>query len=166
MIRTGTRVTVNANHPFTEYHGHRGRVTSVDLGTNIITVTLSDGEEVAAYVTQLTVRKSFVRLFGQSLAVYVTGAVCLLLAMYGANQAQADKSWHAPTGEIGSAVPVQGPTEWQEDSLPDALYAWLGQDGTSAELQHWGEYDGHQGCWAAVADTTLIMCPDGYTETS
>ena len=110
--------------------------------------------------------KAVARTFARSLLVYAAAATVLLLAMYGANQAQADKAWHQATGEAGSAVATQSPEEWQEDSLPDALYAWLGQDGTSADLQHWGEYDGHQGCWAAVADTTLVMCPDGFTETS
>lgn len=110
--------------------------------------------------------KNFLSTFGKALAVYVTGAVVLLLAMYGANQAQADKAWHAPTGEVGSAVPTQTVTEWQEDSLPNALYEWVGEDGQASDLQKWGEYDGHLGCWAAVADTTLVMCPDGFVETS
>lgn len=110
--------------------------------------------------------KNFLSTFGKSLAVYVAGATVLLLAMYGANQVTADRSWHAPTGEAGSAVATQTPQEWQEDSLPNDLYAWIGQDGQSGDLQNWGEYDGHEGCWAAVADTTLIMCPDGFTETS
>jgi hypothetical protein len=49
---------------------------------------------------------------------------------------------------------------WEEDSLPPELYLWTQQN--SGDLQRWGTYDGHRNCWAAVADTTLIMCPDGW----
>jgi hypothetical protein len=168
MIKLGTRITVNHSHPFAEYHGGHGRVTSVDLNTNIVTVTMTDGEEVASYVPWLTVRKStFLRTLGLSLATYGAAAIVLLLAMYGANQATADQSWHGATGEAGSAVPTQDVAEWQEDSLPQALYDWV-EANPGTDLQDWsGEpYDGHEGCWAAVADTTLVMCPDGFTTTT
>jgi hypothetical protein len=112
--------------------------------------------------------KAAARTFVKSLVVYVAGAVVLLLAMYGANQAQGVDSFAKSTGEAGSAVPTQRVTEWQEDSLPNALYEWVGEDGQSGDLQNWSDRDveGHAGCWAAVADTTLIMCPDGFTTTS
>ena len=55
---------------------------------------------------------------------------------------------------------------WQEDSLPDPLYRWVKRYG--ADLQNWSRrtIEGHTGCWAAVADTTLVMCPDGFSTTS
>lgn len=53
---------------------------------------------------------------------------------------------------------------WTEDSLPPELYLW--QQVNSGDLQRWGTYDGHRNCWAAVADTTLVMCPDGYYTTT
>ncbi len=56
------------------------------------------------------------------------------------------------------------PNHWEEDSLPQAMYDWVKR--YNADLKPWHTYDGHQGCWAAVADTTLIMCPDGFMTTS
>jgi hypothetical protein len=37
---------------------------------------------------------------------------------------------------------------------------------SGASPQFWGTYDGHKGCWAAVADTSVIVCADGFVETS
>lgn len=60
-------------------------------------------------------------------------------------------------------MPVPG-QRWTEDSLPPELYLW--QRVNSGDLQRWGTYDGHRNCWAAVADTTLVMCPDGWYTTT
>lgn len=27
---------------------------------------------------------------------------------------------------------------------------------------YWGTYDGHDGCWALLGDTTYVLCADGY----
>jgi hypothetical protein len=33
-------------------------------------------------------------------------------------------------------------------------------------VAYWGNVDGHRGCWAIVADTSYVACPDGYTTSS
>lgn len=74
---------------------------------------------------------------------------------------QPNSHTHANAHPVPKPRPVQ---RWAEDSLPPELYLW--QQVNSGDLQSWGTYDGHRNCWAAVADTTLIMCPDGYYTTS
>lgn len=33
-------------------------------------------------------------------------------------------------------------------------------------VAYWGTVDGHRQCWAYVADTSYVACPDGYTTSS
>jgi hypothetical protein len=67
---------------------------------------------------------------------------------------------------LAPETPAPVVTQWEEDSLPDEMYRYV--DAHGADLQNWSDrdVDGHVGCWAAVADTTLVMCPDGFTTTS
>lgn len=62
------------------------------------------------------------------------------------------------------------PPRWAEDSLPPQLYLWAttyhGSLVAPRRADRWANAyrtgdRRHAGCWAAVADTTLIMCPDG-----
>jgi|SRR5262245_25137816 len=47
-----------------------------------------------------------------------------------------------------------------EDSLPPLLTEWGG------DIRNLGEVDGHPGCWASVADTTVMLCEDGWATMS
>jgi len=35
-----------------------------------------------------------------------------------------------------------------------------------ATLADWGTYDGHAHCLAVVADTSIVFCADGFTEST
>ena len=70
------------------------------------------------------------------------------------------------TSTVTSAVTEAAPvTNWEEDGLPDEMYRWSdahpGADMGRVPEGH-GAARGHVGCWWVVADTTLVMCPDGY----
>jgi len=56
------------------------------------------------------------------------------------------------------------PHVWNRNQLPILLHLWANK--YHGYIAYWGRYDGHAACWAAVADTSLIMCPDGYRTTS
>lgn len=100
----------------------------------------------------------------------VAAAVGMLVwtgGMGAATHANADQPNSTHIGSIAHPHPAPRPAptqQWAEDSLPPELYLW--QQVNSGDLQRWGTYDGHRNCWAAVADTTLVMCPDGYYATS
>jgi len=73
-----------------------------------------------------------------------------------------------------SAAPASQ-VRWEEDSLPPTLYLWTDVHGGDLvgprRADRWANeaqrHDRqHRGCWASVADTTLVMCPDGFYTTS
>lgn len=99
-------------------------------------------------------------------------AAALLCGTYVLGALQSGQTASLAPG-AASAVPAGEPVatqRWQEDSLPPELYLWT--DVNRGDLvgpgrANWlaaAAYQGdpwHVGCWASVADTTLVMCPDG-----
>lgn len=97
----------------------------------------------------------------------IAAAVGVLIWTAGMGAATQSGTAQANSAHTHTARPAPTPAHsqrWAEDSLPPELYLW--QQVNSGDLQRWGRYDGHRNCWAAVADTTLVMCPDGYYTTT
>lgn len=66
--------------------------------------------------------------------------------------------------DAAQCQPTPGATRWAEDCLPMRLQRYTDHHG--ADLTPIGTIHGHPHCWAAIADTTLVMCPDGFTTAS
>jgi hypothetical protein len=56
--------------------------------------------------------------------------------------------------------PHQLPYNWEEDNLPPELYLWADCNAGPCDLhRERGKVDGYVGCWTALNETSLTMCP-------
>lgn len=77
-------------------------------------------------------------------------------------QAQANSAHTHTTSHARPPLrPHQLPYNWEEDNLPPELYLWADCNAAGPCDLHRerGKIDGRVGCWTAVNETSMTMCP-------
>jgi hypothetical protein len=80
----------------------------------------------------------------------------------------ADQAKKQPTPTVATPAPTMYvDKEWSEDAWPTDLLLWAGcNSAPRCDIRTVGTIEGHKHCVAAINETTLIMCPDGFRQTS
>lgn len=75
-------------------------------------------------------------------------------------QAQPNSAHAHANGDVQGLGARELPYNWEEDALPVELYLWAGcNDGPCDFQRESGLFEGHRGCWTALADTSATFCP-------